>query len=284
MTTLPFEKVEGLGNHFVLIDEVRSGPRDWTDLARSLCAHGTGIGGDGLLVVGEPKSSGALRRMRMFNPDGSEDMCGNGLRCVAHVAVAQYAPRDGSTWIIDTIAGPREVQVTDAQSETASVRASLGHPVLSPADMPARVGEGLMIDQEFVVGDERVTVSLISMGTPHCVIFGPPPDEATFSRLSPVLEKDSRFPEGISVMWATVVGPHEVRLRIWERAVGETQACGTGAAASAVAGILTGRLESPVRALMPGGGLAIEWPSQHSEVHQVGPSRRVYGGEFLVYD
>lgn len=283
MTTIPFEKVEGLGNHFVLIDEARGGPRDWPSLARTVCAYGSGIGGDGLLVVGAG-GAGSLRSMRMFNPDGSEDMCGNGLRCVAHVAVADHAGGEDRPWTIGTIAGPREVQVTGAANATATVRASLGVPLLAPAAMPACLEGERALDVELVVGDERITASLVSMGTPHCVIFGPPPDESRFRQLSPMLEEDTRFPEGISVMWATVVGAHELRLRVWERAVGETRACGTGAAASAVAGVLTGRLRDPVRVRMPGGELGIEWPSQQAELYQVGPSRRVYCGGYFMYD
>lgn len=284
MTRIDFEKVEGLGNHFVLIDELRSGAQDWPSLAQSLCAYGTGIGADGLLVVGEGASCDTLARMRMFNPDGSEDMCGNGLRCVAHVAVASRTPLCGGPWRIETIAGPRYVWVDDASSPTAMVRTTLGKPILRPAEMPADIPGEEVLDQTLPVGRDCITASLVSMGTPHCIVFGPLPEGPRFERISRAVEKDTRFPEGISVMWALPVTPHEVRLRIWERAVGETRACGTGAAASAVAGILTGRLASPVRVAMPGGVLEIEWQGPGHDVVQVGPARRVYRGTYMMYD
>lgn len=284
MTMIHFEKVEGLGNHFVLIDETRAQCEDWPSLARAVCAEGTGVGADGLLVVAPPSDAGVLRAMRMYNPDGTEDMCGNGLRCIAHVAVADYAEDAGRAVRIETIAGTREARVWDAGSVEATVRTSLGSPRLNPEDMPAEFSGESVLGEELAVGGRALRVCLVSMGTPHCVIFGPHPTEAIFRELSPMIEEHPRFPERISVMWAEEVSSHELSLRIWERAAGETLACGTGAAASAVAGILTGRVESPVAVSMPGGALTIEWLGPDAEVYQVGQSRRVYTGRWFVYD
>jgi diaminopimelate epimerase len=276
---LPFGKVEALGNHFVLVDEAAVGPLPWPEVARALCALTSGVGSDGLLVATAPTTPGAIGRMRMFNPDGSEDMCGNGARCVA-MHFARSAPDPSAAFVLDTLAGPLRGTVTEWRDRgAATVRITMGQPVLDPHRMPALFDAPRVLGETLRVGGRTFEIHLVSMGTPHCVVFGPAPAD-DFDALSSAIETHALFPERISVMWAEPDGAHRVRLRIWERAVGPTAACGTGAAATAVAGILSGRLEPPVRVAMPGGGLAIDWPGEGSEVVQTGPARRVFVGEW----
>jgi diaminopimelate epimerase len=279
---LPFIKVEGLGNHFVLVDERAVGPRDWPAVAREVCPRGTAVGADGLLATAEPSDPSATVRMRMFNPDGSEDMCGNGLRCVALVEAERRGIRSGREFIVETLAGLRSASVTDAGEGTTTVRTSLGLPVLRPSEFPALVEGESALERLLAVAGEELVVSLVSMGTPHCVIFGDPPDERRFADLSPKIEVSHLFPAGISIMWATVEGCCGLRMRIWERAVGETEACGTGACAAAVAGVLTGRVRVPVAVSMPGGTLAVDWAGPGTEVMQSGPARKVFSAEWIV--
>lgn len=276
--SLPFLKYEALGNHFVLVDEAVAGERPWPEVARALCARALGVGSDGLLVATTPTTPGAVGRMRMFNPDGSEDMCGNGARCVAmHFAAASADP--GAEFVLDTLAGPLRGVLVERPGGAAIVRLTMGRPILDPTRMPALFDSARVLGEPLQVGSTTLDVHLVSMGTPHCVVFGPPP-AGDFAALSSAIEGHSRFPERISVMWADVRDVHRVALSIWERAVGPTAACGTGAAATAVAGMLTGRLVSPVVVAMPGGELTIEWSGEGGEVVQTGPARRVFTGEW----
>jgi diaminopimelate epimerase len=276
---LPFHKYEGLGNHFVLLDEAEVGDLDWPALAQALCARGTGVGADGLLAVVPAATAGSLGRMRMFNPDGSEDMCGNGARCVAlHLAWRERLTDLEVT--LDTPAGPQRGEVELAAGGAGRVRLTMGHPAFAPGEMPALLEGERAIDRDVEIAGMRLRISLVSMGTPHCVIFGDPPADPGFVRASRAIEECSLFPERVSVMWVSVRAPHRAGVRIWERAAGATEACGTGAAAVTVAGILTGRLASPVSVEMPGGRLAIEWLGEDAEVVQNGPARRVFGGEW----
>jgi diaminopimelate epimerase len=278
---LPFLKYEALGNHFVLVEEAVVGSRPWPEVALALCAPTAGVGSDGLLVATAPLTAGAIGRMRMLNPDGTEDMCGNGARCVAmHFAASA---RDASSeFVLDTLAGPLRGVVTEwSGGRAATVRLTMGQPVLDPRNMPALFEAPRVLGAALQVGALSVPIHLVSMGTPHCVIFESPPADG-FAALSGAIETHALFPERISVMWAKPEGTHLVRLRIWERAAGPTAACGTGAAATAVAGILTGRLSSPVTVSMPGGELTIEWPGEGYEVVQLGPARRVFSGEWVA--
>jgi len=280
---LPFTKVEGLGNHFVLIDERGTGPRDWRAVARAVCPRGTAVGADGLLVTAQPSDRTALVRMKMFNPDGSEDMCGNGLRCVALLEAERRGMGPDRELVVQTLSGTRRTWVTSLAAGSATVRASMGQPILRPPELPALIEGDSALDRPLTVAGEDLTVSLVSMGTPHCVIFVDQLDEPTFARLSPKIEVSPLFPAGISVMWATVEGRSGLRMRIWERAAGETHACGTGACAAVVSGVLTGRVHAPVTVSMPGGKLAVDWAGPGTEVVQTGPASKVFGGGWVVY-
>lgn len=275
----PFTKVEGLGNHFVLVDEREAGTADWDALAPRFCARGTGIGADGLLVAAQPRTPDAAVTMRMFNPDGTEDMCGNGLRCVAH---RECALRGGERrrFVVDTLCGPRDVEVLELGPASATVSTDMGAPILAPEQLPARFPGDSVLGVPMEVCGQTLHVHLVSTGTPHCVVFGDHPDNETFRTLSAQLETAPVFPERISVMWAHCDGPSSIRLRIWERAVGETAACGTGACAVAFAGILAGRVTSPVTVAMPGGNLVVRYEPKTGRLRQVGPSRVVYRGEW----
>ncbi len=276
---LPFLKYDALGNHFVLVDERAVGARPWSELAIALCARGTGVGSDGLLVVTEGTSPGATGRMRMFNPDGTEDMCGNGARCVVHYLTTLPGAADEA--LVDTPAGALAGCLLPGPAQPGMIRLALGRPRLAPSEMPALLEGDRALGVDLAVGALHLPIHLVSMGTPHCVIFDPFPDGEEFAALSTAIEHHRLFPERVSVMWATVESTRSVRVRIWERGAGETLACGTGAAATAVAGILTERLVSPVRVVLPGGELVVEWAGAEAEVIQTGAVRRVFSGEWL---
>jgi diaminopimelate epimerase len=269
-----FWKYHGAGNSFVLIEAPEDGP-GWAGLATRMCAEHWAVGADGLLVC--LPSRRARLRMRMFNPDGTEDMCGNGLRCVAlHDVLARGAP---DAFAVDTRAGIRRVEIMERHGLVATVCAEMGRADLRPEAIPAclRGPDALNLDID-VVG-ESVRVSALSTGSAHAVILGPLPDDDRFYRLSRGLEKHSLFPERVSVMWAEPVGAARMALRIWERGVGETLACGTGACAAAVVGRLSIACADRVEIRSRGGCLWVDI-GPALELRLTGPAVQVLHGEW----
>ncbi|MDQ3815724.1 MAG: diaminopimelate epimerase [Armatimonadota bacterium] len=298
MMSLPsilcFTKMHGTGNDFVVLDALAHMLPDDFDCGAAapvLCARHRGIGGDGLLLLTQPdpaaRAAGATVRMQMWNPDGSEDMCGNGLRCIARLA-ARRGHVPSLHFIVQTLAGLRSAEVLD----DGQVRVAMGEPRFALPDIPLRPPDGTpeatrtnAVEYILPVQDRWLPhVTSLSTGSTHTVIFTDEPvDERTFATLSPHIEHHPRFPERTSIMWAHVVGPQRVKLRIWERGVGETLACGTGACAAAVAAHVTGRCGTTVSVESRGGVLQVEWqPGQ--EIKLAGPARVVFEGKTAMID
>ena len=264
---LAFEKWEGLGNDFLI---VRAGAALDPAVVAALCDRHRGVGGDGVLEVGV---DGMRPFMRVINADGtSPQMCGNGLRCVARYLVDRGLV-DRSSFEVDTDAGPHAVEVDGALVEVAMRPASL-----VPAELPLAAAEP-WIDAPIEVAGQALRVTAVSMGNPHAVLFDPL-DRATRDRVGPALERDPRFPERVNVGFATLA-PDGLDLAVWERGVGWTQACGTGACAAAVAAVETGRAErgAPLTVRLPGGPLTIAVGEPAAPVRMTGPARHVFSGE-----
>lgn len=257
--------MQGAGNDFVVVS---GADFDWAALAPAMCRRHFGIGSDGLLVA--LPSETADVRMRMFNPDGTEDECGNGLRCLALYASLKGLV-SGSEFRVHTLSGIKQVRLHGAQ-----VTVDLGRASLDPASVPVLVEGDRALGVPLEVGGETVEIHSLSTGTAHTVIFGIP-DEERFQRLSPLLETHPAFPERTSIMWTDTAGPGRVRVRIWERGAGETLACGTGAAAAAVAAHLSGRAGSRVEVESRGGVLTIEVGPDLS-ILKTGPAELVFEG------
>jgi len=264
---LSFTKMQGAGNDFVVLDG-RTAPADLPALARALCDRRTGVGADGLLLA--LPGDAAPVRMRMFNPDGTEDDCGNGLRCLARYAVRQGLAA-APAFAVETLTGRKAVEL----HADGSVTVDLGRADLSPGRIPTRLPDP-PLDVPLDVGGETVTVCSLFTGSAHTVLFETP-DEARFRRLSPLIERHAAFPERTSVLWAEVVSPEAVCARIWERGVGETLACGTGAAAVAAAGRLTGRTGPRVAVASRGGVLHVE-VADDLTLRKRGPAEFVFEG------
>jgi len=293
MMSFPFTKMQGLGNDFVVVE---GEDEDWSALAPALCDRRSGVGADGVLVA--LASGTADLRMRMFNPDGTEDECGNGVRCVAlYARLRGLVPAD--VFRLETISGVKTVTVQedpliatpgeaqrpqgamlrgDSDGLSSLVTADLGQARLEPAAIPAMFSGPTALGAELEVGGELLEVHSLSTGTAHTIIFEMP-DEERFQRLSPLLEHHPTYPERTSVMWTEIVGPDHVRVRIWERAVGETLACGTGAGAVAVASHLSGRTGRRVSVTSPGGTLVIDI-GEGLFLRQTGPAAVVYEGRW----
>ncbi|MET0389360.1 MAG: diaminopimelate epimerase [Polyangiales bacterium] len=289
-----FAKYEGLGNDFIVIDiggDVPSGvgnavaegvPAEVDDvLARALCDRHRGIGADGVLLLEhKPQLS-----MRVINADGSRpEMCGNGLRCAALHWVRRGHAIAGEEFLVETEAGPHRCRV-HSPGGSSTVEVSMRAPSLEAAEIPVipREGEHELLDQPFEVDETRVRLSCVSMGNPHGVTFddlGP----AARNKLGPLLEKHTRFPRGANIGFARVVAAQSIELAVWERGVGFTEACGTGACACAVAAVETGRVErnQPIEVRLPGGPLHVRVGERGERIAMTGPARHVFDGDYAV--
>jgi len=283
-----FTKMQGVGNDFVVVDGGALPPHlSLPALAIQACDRKFGIGADGLLVVSRDTMCSTFR-MRMFNPDGTEDMCGNGLRCVSLWAHHAGWPGGETQYRVATKEGTRLVRLlqVSGNGRDAILGVDMGEPRFAPADLPfALSSEVRVIGYPLTVDDKTYPITVINTGSTHTVIFGDaPPDEATFQRVSPQIENHSLFPDRTSVLWATPQGHGAVAVRIWERGAGETWGCGTGACAVGVAAVLGGFSEAgaPVDIVSKGGTLRIIWPGEGAPVDMIGPAQIVYDGELAL--
>ncbi len=281
---LPFTKMQAVGNDFVVVED-RHWPTDtdWNDAAIRLCDRHFGIGSDGLLLVST--SPIADFRMRMFNPDGTEDMCGNGLRCVFRFAGKQgYFAGLRATG--ETLNGVHSATSSDGVLWSVG----MGQPQFDPEAIPVLVEADALLNYPLDVDDEEILVSAVSTGSTHTVLFVPElPDDERFFRISPLIENHPLYPERTSVMWATPDGDGEPgsawRIRIWERGAGETLGCGTGACAVAILAQATGRSQHRRMAIRSRGGeLSVTWSArgQDNEMILTGPAEIVYTGTLLT--
>ena len=282
-----FVKMHGAANDYVYVDcFVESPPADPAGLAPRISERHRGVGGDGLILV-EP-SDRAAARMRMFNADGSEsEMCGNGVRCVAHLVVARgHAPAGAVT--IETGRGVLTVEVRPTGKRTSHVRVEMGKPLLDASEIPVTgVGEGRVINVpcpplgsreawwEACDLDPRMTC--VSMGNPHAIFYCQKVAGVPLETVGPRIEQHPSFPRRVNVHFVEVLSPSHVRMRTWERGSGITLACGTGASAVCVAGLLTGRNTERLVADLPGGRLELEW-SGNGPVFMTGPAEEVFEG------
>jgi diaminopimelate epimerase len=269
---MDFVKMHGAGNDFVLIDGRGLAPADWPRLARAMADRHFGVGADGLLLV-QP-SERADYRMLIWNPDGSEsEMCGNGLRCFARFLLdGPAAGRDSLT--VETGAGLLAVRSCGAGGW---LQASLGRPVLNGPDIPVLTEASPVLD--LALPDLDVQVTCVSMGNPHAVQFVPDAFAVDLAALGPAVERHPLFPRRTNFHVCQVVSPERLVMRSWERGAGLTLACGTGAAATAVAARLKGLTGEVVRIAVPGGELELAWDGQ-GEVLMAGPADYVFAGRW----
>ncbi|NPV90265.1 MAG: diaminopimelate epimerase [Firmicutes bacterium] len=274
--------MHGLGNDFVIMNFMLGEPnRDWAEEARQICDRRFGIGADGLVLL--LPSDVADLRMMIMNPDGSEaEMCGNAIRCVAKY-VYEKGLIDDISITVETGAGvlvPELVWGDLADDTDFKVRVDMGKPVLAPVDIPVAVEGDRAIARELTLDGKAITYSAVSMGNPHCVVFVPDLESVDYYRLGPALEQHPLFPKKTNVEFVQVVNPSELKVRVWERGAGETLACGTGACAVAVAGVLNQYSDRRVKVVLPGGSLDIEW-AEDGRLFMTGPAENVFEGNWL---
>lgn len=276
-----FTKMQGVGNDFVLIDGRLESGYDWSTLAIEVCDRRFGIGADGLLVLDNTHQADVM--MRMYNPDGTPDVCGNGLRCVARYAMERGAAESNRVRIL-TLAGARDANLVALPGGSNSlVQVSMGQPRFAPSDIPMSVSlEEVKDFQLQLQNGSSLQITALTTGSTHCIAFVEAlPEDAAFFDASPQVEAHPLFPDRTSLMWCRVKEPRLLELRIWERGAGETWGCGTGACAAAVAAIRHGFAQpgEPISVVSKGGKLTVEW-REGEAIRMTGPAEFVYEGVY----
>ncbi|OHV08376.1 diaminopimelate epimerase [Kushneria phosphatilytica] len=274
---LRFTKMHGLGNDFMVIDLITQRARLTPELIQRWADRRFGIGFDQLLTVEPPRGPEMDFRYRIYNADGGEvENCGNGARCFARFVVDQQLTRKREIRV-ETAAGPLTLTLAD----DGRVRVDMGQPRFEPERIPLKATQ-VATAYEFELNGQPITLDALSMGNPHAVIDVENVDTAPVATMGPAIEAHPRFPHRVNVGFLEVTDRHRARLRVFERGVGETLACGTGACAAVVSGIRRGLLDTPVDITLPGGALTIEWAGEHNgapaAVIMTGPAERVFEG------
>jgi diaminopimelate epimerase len=278
---LRFTKMHGLGNDYVYVTLFDQQVSDPPALARVISDRHRGVGGDGLIIVGPPEVPDAHVRMVVYNADGSRaEMCGNGLRCVAKLAYEHGLARV-NPMRVQTDRGVLAAELTlDEAGRVREVRADMGPPILEPARIPVRAGGNRVVAHPLPLEGVTLSVTCVSLGNPHAVFFEPELARVPLREWGPKIERHPLFPDRTNVHFAQVVRRDFVGMITWERGSGVTQACGTGACAVCVAGVLNGLTDRRVTVRLPGGQLKIEWDEQSDHVFLSGPAEEVFTGQW----
>ena len=280
---IKFTKYHGLGNDFILIDNRQQPEPSMTpEQAIKVCDRHFGIGADGVIFA-LPGQNGADYTLRIFNSDGSEpEMCGNGIRCLAQF-LAELETLDGKAlnlphaYHIDTLAG---VIIPKLQPD-GQVTVDMGEPHLLAGEIPTTLtaADDKVVNQPLIAADQTWSVTCVSMGNPHCITFVNNVMEIPLAAVGPQFEHHSAFPLRINTEFIQAVSADYLKMRVWERGAGITLACGTGACAALVAGVLTGRCDRQATVELPGGALKIEWSEADNRVYMTGPAEKIFVGQ-----
>lgn len=280
---LRFTKMHGLGNDFMLLDLISQGVHIRPEQIRELADRRRGIGFDQLLIVEPPGSPDADFRYRIFNADGSEaEQCGNGARCFLRF-VRDRGLTTKTEIKLETNTGMIECRL----ERDGNITVNMGPPVLHPPSIPfiaetPQIVYDLQVKSPLCNTQEQVSIAAVSMGNPHAVLTVNDVESAPVTQLGPLIEAHERFPQRVNVGFMQVVDREHINLRVFERGVGETRACGTGACAAMVAGRLQGLLDARVEVNLPGGNLILAWEGDNAPVYMTGPACRVYEGRLQI--
>lgn len=275
--TIAFTKYQGLGNDFILIDnrtttEPRLTPAD----AVQWCDRHFGIGADGVIFA-LPGQNGTDYTMRIFNNDGSEpEMCGNGIRCLTKFIAELEGIAEARSYKIHTLGG----LITSKLEANGSITVDMGEPRLLAAEIPTTIvpADAKVVNQPLDVAGKTWHVTCVNMGNPHCITFVDDVAAIPLETLGSQFEHHPVFPRKINTEFIQVVRSNYLKMRVWERAAGITLACGTGACASLVAGVLNGQCDRRATVELPGGSLQIEWSERDDRLYMTGPAEKTFGG------
>ena len=273
---LEFTKMHGCGNDYIFIDCFKREIKDPQSLAVRLSDRHFGVGGDGIVLIGPAAEADA--EMRMFNSDGSEGrMCGNALRCCAKYLYDSGLVKK-TKMSIDTLSGIKEVTLLFDGEEVSAAKADMGSAVLSPELIPVNLEGENVISRDLSFGELNFSVTCVSMGNPHAVIFCSGPDNISLHEIGPLIENDTIFPEKTNAEFVQAIDRNTLKMRVWERGSGETLACGTGACAAAAAAVLNGYCSEgeDITVILPGGELIINY--SQDTVFMSGECVKVFDG------
>jgi len=274
---IEFAKYHGLGNDFILVDNrTAAEPCITPEQAIVWCDRHFGIGADGVIFV-LPGQAGTDYTMRIYNSDGSEpEMCGNGIRCFARFVAELEGTTEPRSYQVHTLAGV----ITPKLEASGLVTVDMGEPRLIAAEIPTTLGQPdqQVVNETLTVADQDWSVTCVSMGNPHCITFVEDVAAIPLETLGPQFETHTAFPKKINTEFIEVVRPDYLKMRVWERGAGITLACGTGACASLVAAVLTGKSDRRATVELPGGPLEIEWSEANNHLYMTGPAEKVFAG------
>ncbi|KPL00433.1 MAG: hypothetical protein AMJ91_04870 [candidate division Zixibacteria bacterium SM23_73_3] len=275
---MKFIKMQALGNDYIYVDcfKQKLAKVNRSDLAKKICDRHFGVGADGLILV----APGRVSRFRMifYNPDGTEaEICGNGIRCFARF-LYDCGLSKKKLQNIETRAGTIHTEIV-SQSQDFLIRADIGKPILERKKIPVKGKGEFCINEKLNLNGQKVRITSISLGNPHTVIFVKE-FSPRWRKIGEMVENHPLFPRRTNVEFAKILSPKRIRLKIWERGVGETLASGTGASAATVAGVLSRKLDRKITALFDKGKLLIEWKKQDGHIYITGPATSVFSGVY----
>lgn len=273
---LEFTKMQGCGNDYICINCFEREIDAPGELAVRLSDRHFGIGGDGLVLI--MRSGVADARMRMFNLDGSEGkMCGNAIRCVAKYLYDNHLVRK-LEMTIETLSGIKRLNLYTENDQVTSVRVDMGRPELRPELIPVQLPGASVVARPILIGGQEYTITCVSMGNPHCVVFCPDVDRLKLNEVGPAFENNPLFPERVNTEFVQIIGRNHLKMRVWERGSGETLACGTGACAAVVAAVLNGYADQndEIKVVLSGGELTIQYTGE--TVFMTGDCQKVFVG------
>jgi len=295
-----FTKMHGLGNDYIYVNCFEQKILQPERLAVAVSDRHFGIGSDGLILV-MPCENADLG-MRIFNADGSEaQMCGNGIRCLAKYAyennlvkgkhptqlicqelLQSACPNTDEICeiTVQTGRGILTLELAIVNGKVQQVCVNMGRPILAPIDIPVSLVGQQAVGIPLYIEDHNLLMTCVSMGNPHAVFYCPQLDQIDLQRLGPAIENHKMFPQRVNVHFVQVISPEEVIMRTWERGSGITLACGTGAAAVCVAGVLASKTAYSILAHLPGGDLQLLWNQEDNHVYLVGPATEVFTGDW----
>ncbi|TAL33970.1 MAG: diaminopimelate epimerase [Spirochaetes bacterium] len=276
---MKFTKMHGIGNDYIYLDARGTPVKSPVKLAVQMSDRHTGIGSDGLILILKSKKADFM--MRMFNADGSEaEMCGNGIRCFAKYVYDRELTKEKRI-SVETLAGIKHLDLFVRGGKVNTVRVDMGEPVLQRERIPMKGAPGMVIAETLMLDDGvKFEITAVSMGNPHAIIYVEDVKKFPVEKYGPMIENHDLFPNRTNVEFVQVVSPSEAIQRTWERGSGETLACGTGASAVTVAGVLTGRTIRQALVHLSGGDLFTEWRESDNRVYLTGPAVEVFHGEW----
>lgn len=279
---MKFTKMHGAGNDYIYVNCFNEEVKNPCETAIKVSDRHFGVGSDGLVLI-EP-SEIADFKMDIYNSDGSQaKMCGNATRCVA-----KYVFDNGLTnkqeISLETLSGIKYIKMNVENGKVISARVNMGAPVTDPSKIPVNITGEPVVGRNLNIGGKDYTITCVSMGNPHCVVFIEEPENLEIEKIGPLFENNPLFPDRINTEFIKIVDENTLIMRVWERGAGETLACGTGACAATAASILNGycKKDEDIQVILLGGVLAIRWDSQSNDMYMTGPASTVCTGEFDI--